>query len=376
MARAWKFRRLASHLLVFLIMMLLHGCGLILSTDSLGNSSSYAVIYDHREVFPVDSLASSCTIFTATIGDTVLFGNNEDFPLSGTFIWLMPAQEVQLPSETIPIHGAIFFGFDANDHPVDGYPQGGMNDQGLCCDGNSLPDAPLNPYPERDTPYAYPFYQILWECATVNDTIAWFESHYVGTSLPGQFHFADATGDAVVVSAGSDGELAYTRIGNATRLVSTNFNLANPSNGDYPCNRYLTACSLLDEVSSEDELTIDVCRTILAAVHQESVTAYSNIFNPVTRKIYIYQNHDFSAVVELNLDEELERVVPGAEGVVSENPVLVKAIRIGDLFAPPISPFIGVLLIGACLIVGILVVSLLVLRYKRKFTGLSFVSRP
>jgi hypothetical protein len=308
---------------------------------------------------------SSCTIFTVTAGDTVFFGNNEDYALPGTYVWLMPSQVLQLPSETISLHGVIFFGFDDNNQPVDGYPQGGMNDQGLCCDGNGLPEAPLNPYPEREMPYAYPFYQILWECSTVNDTIAWFKSHYLGSSLPGQFHFADATGDAVVISAGADGELAFTRMGTMTYLVSTNFNLANFGNGHYPCTRYQTACSMLDEVESESNLTIDVCRDVLEAVHQEGITAYSNIFDLVKRDIYIYQKHDFSQVTKLNLAEELDQVVPGAEGVISESPLLVKAIRIGDLFPSPALPFIGTILFVVCLSVGIMVIIALVIHYQK-----------
>jgi len=300
------------------------------------------------------------------MGNITLFGNNEDYSLPGTYVWLMPPQMLELPSETISIYGAIFFGFDGNDQSVDGYPQGGMNDQGLCCDGNGLPEAPINPYPERETPYAYPFYQILWECSTVIETIEWFETHYLGSSLPGQFHFADATGDAVVISAGTNGELAYTRIGNGTYLVSTNFNLANLENGEYPCSRYQTACSRLDEIESETDLTIEGCRDILEAVHQAGITAYSNIFDLVKRDTYIYQRHDFSKVIKLNLEEELDKVIPGAEGVISETPLLVKAIRIGDLFASSIPPFIGTVLCVVCLSVGIVVTIALVIHYQKK----------
>ncbi len=310
--------------------------------------------------------SSSCTIFTAVVGNTVLFGNNEDYPLPGTYIWLIPSQVLQLPSATISIHGAIFFGFDDNNQPVDGYPQGGMNDQGLCCDGNGLPEAPLNPHPERVHPYTYPFYEILWECGTVNETIVWFETHYLGSSLPGQFHFADATGNAVVISAGTDGELAYTHIANATYLVSTNYNLANYLNGEYPCERYQTACSMLEEVVSENDLTIEACRDILEAVSQNDVTAYSNIFDPVNRDIYIYQEQDFSEVKRLNLDEELEKVAPGAEGVISENPVLIKAVRIRDLFAKPTAPFIEAVLLVTSQFIGIIVISALVIYHIKK----------
>lgn len=369
-ANALWYRFSGSKLIVFLILSLfLLSSGFFLSEGAPRTTSEFMVSYGLGDSFASDYLSSSCTIFTIAIGNTVLFGNNEDYPLPGTYVWLMPSQVLQLPSETISIHGTIFFGFDGNDQPVDGYPQGGMNDQGLCCDGNGLPEAPLNPHPERETPYTYPFYEILWECSTVNETIEWFESHYLGSSLPGQFHFADATGDAVVVSAGTDGELAYTRMGNAAHLVSTNFNLANYSNGNYPCERYQTACSMLDEVVSEDDLTIEVCRNVLEAVHQEDVTAYSNIFDLGNRDIYIYQKHDFSEVAKLNLDEELELVVPGAEGVISEHPVLVKAIRIEDLFKSPTAPFMVTILLVVCLSVGIVVISGLLIHYQKKFKG-------
>ncbi len=356
-----------SKSITFLIISLfLLTSGFFLSERVPRTTFDFMVIDGFGDSFAIDAM-SSCTIFTVTMGNTVFFGNNEDYPLSGTFVWLMPSQVMQLPSETISIHGTIFFGFDGNDQPVDGYPQGGMNDRGLCCDGNGLPEAPLNPHPERELPYTYPFYQILWECITVNETIEWFETHYLGSSLPGQFHFADATGDAVVISAGTNGELAFTRIGNLTHLVSTNFNLANYNNGEYPCERYQTACSMLNEVDSESDLTIDTCRDILEAVHQDGLTAYSNIFDLAKRDVYIYQKHDFSEVAKLNLDEELELVIPGAEGVIIEDPILVKAIRIEDLFTSSTPPFIGIILIAVCLFVGIIVISTLVITYQKKF---------
>lgn len=365
-----RYRSSSSKPIVFLILSLfLFTSGFLLSVDSSRTAYEVMEIRQFGASWDSDHLPSSCTIFTAAIDNTVLFGNNEDYPLPGTYVWLYPSQVLQLPSETISIHGTIFFGFDGNDAPVDGYPQGGMNDQGLCCDGNGLPEAPLNSHPEREMPYTYPFNQILWECSTVNETIEWFESHFLGSSLPGQFHFADATGDAVVVSAGTDGELAYTRMGNATHLVSTNFNLADYSNGHYPCERYQTACSILDEIVSEGDLTIEACRNILEAVHQEDVTAYSNIFDLVNRDIYIYQKQNFNDVIKLNLDEELELVVPGAAGVISESPVLVKAIRIGDLFTPPTALFIEPMLLVVCLFVGIIVISVLVIRYRKNFKG-------
>ena len=122
-------------------------------------------------------------------------------------------------------------------------------------------------------------------------------------------HVADRTGDAVVISAGPDGEIAFTRKqkGNGY-LVSTNFNRANPQNGRYPCWRYDTAVSMLEEIQEEDDLTADYFRSILDAVHQKGSsvnTVYSNIFDLKNGIIYLYHWHQFDEVVKLNVAKEV-----------------------------------------------------------------------
>jgi len=290
----------------------------------------------------------SCTIFTATVGDKVFFGNSEDYDMEGVYIWLIPSQEIDpgTPEGKQLMHGMIFFGFYNNYFIGDGVPQGGINDQGMCYDANGLPVAPLNDHPERNDTYPeiHVGFQWLWELSNVEDAIEFFETHYFGTAVAAQIHYADAKGDAVVVSAGTDGEFAYTRINDSNYLVSTNFNLANPSNGWYPCERYDAACSILDDVNSEEELTIDICREVLNAVAMYQ-TWYSNIFDPVSHDVYIYYHHDFSKVVKLNLDDELAKIVPGAPGVQyfgfthgriypsgNESGIIGKMIPIADLF--------------------------------------------
>ncbi|MFX1255819.1 MAG: hypothetical protein ACFFCZ_29710 [Promethearchaeota archaeon] len=129
----------------------------------------------------------------------------------------------------------------------------------------------------------------------------------------------------MVVSAGPDQELAFTRKNNSNYLVSTNFNLANPDNGLYPCWRYDIAESMLEDINNENDLTIEAFRDILDAVHQEGTygTKYSNIFDLKTQEIYVYYNHDFSEFIKLNLAEELDK---GRH-----------EYRISDLFSVPIS---------------------------------------
>ena len=300
----------------------------------------------------------SCTIFTAKVGDKVFFGNSEDYDMEGVYIWLIPSQEIDpgTPEGKQLMHGVIFFGFYNNSFIGDGVPQGGMNDQGLCYDANGLPIAPLNDHPERNDTYPeiHVGFQWLWELSTVEDAIEFFENYYFGTAIAAQTHYADATGEAVVVSAGTDGEFAFTRINDSNYLVSTNFNLADPSNGWYPCERYDTACSILDDINSEEDLTIDICREVLNSVAMYQ-TWYSNIFDPVNRDVYIYYHHDFSKVVKLNLDDELAKIVPGAPGVQyfgfihgrilpsgNESGIIGKMIPIADLFKP--EPIDGIII--------------------------------
>ena len=170
-------------------------------------------------------VSSSCTIFTATIGDKVYFGNNEDYKLNNAYRWYVPAQNV---STTYfgdkEIYGAVFFGFDNNnDSSVDTWEQGGMNEYGLCYDANGLPDVQLH----LDLSSSYPYTpnalaQVLWDCRNVTEVITWFQNHKWDGYLGGQFHYADRFGDAVVVGINSTGQWVFTRI-DTNFLVSTNF---------------------------------------------------------------------------------------------------------------------------------------------------------
>jgi penicillin V acylase-like amidase (Ntn superfamily) len=253
-------------------------------------------------------ITSACTIFTILNDDKVLFGNNEDWYNPNTYIWF------DLPEKNK--FGGVYLGFD------DFFPQGGMNENGLCFDANALPKMALNNHPELLSPLKWIVLHIIEECDNISQVIQIAQLYNWGTSMTYQVHFADASGDAVVISPGSDGEINFTRknVGEGF-LVSTNFNLGYPLNGWTPCWRYPIATEMLDDIDHEDNLTVVAIRDILNATHQKGTyaTKYSNIFDLVTQDIYIYQNHNFKEVVKLNLKDELAK---GEE----------KYIRIEDLF--------------------------------------------
>jgi hypothetical protein len=244
------------------------------------------------------SIANACTIFTVCQGDVILFGNNEDYTNPKTHYWVIPAEEGK--------YGGVYFGFD------DSVEQGGVNEKGLSYDINGLPEAPLNSHPELPEPNDWIVRVMMKKCGTVEEAIAMVKSYNWGDSLKWQIHLADATGDAVVISAGSDGELAFTRkpAGDG-HLVSTNFNLANRKNAyNYPCQRYNTATRMLDAIDSSRTPTVDYCRSILDAVHVEgpsSNTLYSNVIDLSSGVIYLYHWHQWDEVVTLDIAEQLAK---------------------------------------------------------------------
>ena len=252
------------------------------------------------EMVVSDFVPGSCTIFTASYGEKVLFGNNEDYTNPKTYYWVHPSDEEN--------YGGVFFGFD------NFWPQGGINEKGLCYDWNALPEVSLNSHPELPPFMAGKIEYGRWilnKCATVEEAIE-LVKNYSLISLAAQIHLADATGDAVVISVEPDGELAFTRKqeGNGF-LVSTNFNLANPDNAySHPCRRYNKAVEMLDKIDDDNNLTVDYFQSILDAVHFESAstnTLYSNIFDLRDGIIYLYHWHQWDEVVMLDVAEQIAR---------------------------------------------------------------------
>lgn len=249
---------------------------------------------------PCDPPPRGCTIFTVVKGDRVFFGGNGDWiNFDSNYYWVDPGSDRH--------YGAVYFGVPDN-------VQQGFNEKGLAYDSNGLPLAPIDTHPGREPVYGgytgYPI-QILQACATVKEVIAWVQEHRWHEAMHDQMHFADAGGDAVVIGAGPDGKVALTRKPSGEGyLVSTNFNLANPSNGSWPCWRYDRARELLQEIHSPDELTAERAASVLDAVHVESTTVWTilSVVGDLPRGlVYVYLFHQFDAPIVLNVADEIAR---------------------------------------------------------------------
>jgi hypothetical protein len=256
-----------------------------------------------------DSEVRHCTVLTVSQGNQVFFGGNHDFggrvgdpdSRDGTY-WVDSGDATR--------YGAIYFGKQDN-------VQQGFNEKGLAYDANGTPKAPVTHHPGRKPVNggytSYPI-QILQECATVEEVIAWVQEHQWHKAMHDQLHFADATGDAVVISAGPDGKVAFSRKpAGGSFLVSTNFNLANPSSGNYPCWRYSRAEEMLGQIQGQDGLTAEHVASIMEAVHVEdpsNLTVYSVVADLRQRVVYVYYLFQYEAPIVLSIDEEIARTQP------------------------------------------------------------------
>jgi hypothetical protein len=249
-----------------------------------------------------EELTPRCTVVTVSKGDQVFFGGNDDYVNPDSYYWVDPGNENK--------YGAIWIGTPDN-------VQQGINEKGLAYDANGLPRFDTNPHPERQwvsTSYTYYPIQILHECATVEEVIEWAKTHRWHSYMHDQMHFADASGDAVIISAGADGELAFTRKPPGdSYLVSTNVNAANPSNG-YPNNNYAIASKELSQLLDKaGDLTFQDVTGVMDAVHTEggsSWTLETLLADLPNGVIYLYYFYQYDQPLVLNLAEELKNDRP------------------------------------------------------------------
>jgi len=234
----------------------------------------------------------------------VLYGNSEDQHNPDPVIGFFP------PSSEG--YGSVHFGITRPDGQYNF--EGAVNDQGLAWDCNSTPKTRMAPDSNSGKPYYLGDHNFLTritkKAATVEEAIRIAKLYQFGDSLAGQYHIADASGDAVVISAGPDGKIAFTRKepGDGYHL-STNFNLAIPDKGPVDF-RWDTAGGMLEELKAGEELSPEYALSILEAVQLRSITSltlYSNVLDLKNNKIYLHYMAQFNEAAVIDMEEEFSK---------------------------------------------------------------------
>lgn len=242
-----------------------------------------------------------CTGFTASNENLVLVGNNEDLSVLAD-----PQLRIYPPSEGS--YGRVVFyckwPFPFYNGRYSAF--GGMNDQGLFFDIYSTPTLePTNPS-NNPTYNGDIFAYCIRTCANVDEVVDVFNSYYIPYMDEIQGFFVDKTGNAVII----EGDDFVHKSG--SYQVVTNFLQTRPDLGGYPCWRYETATSMLEDMT---DFSIDDFRNICEAVHMDRIylpgfildTIYSNICDLNQGIMYIYFFHDFDKFIEIRIPDIFEQ---------------------------------------------------------------------
>jgi len=227
----------------------------------------------------------SCTIFYIEKDGIILAGNNEDWKDPASMMFFYPPSNGK--------HGWVKFGWGS------GFPQGGMNDQGLFWDGTSGPYLEMPDSEAHKTKLSFPIMQkVIEECGTIEEAKAIFANFYHDDQYKAQYLLGDSSGCSMIVEGDNilDKEKDFQ--------VLTNFYQSHPEMGGYPCWRYDKANELLEEC---DELNPYFVGEVLANTHQEGnyPTQYSNIYDLKNGLIYLFWFHNYEEFIKIDLSDEL-----------------------------------------------------------------------
>jgi hypothetical protein len=231
--------------------------------------------------------APACTVFSASEGDVVLAGANEDAPFPRGKIWFYPPGKGK--------YGRVYFGF-----PEVPRVQAGMNDRGLFWDGLAAETREVRSSGSKPRHPGFLLEKIMEECATVEEALVIFERHSRGFMTDCTYLLADRTGDSAIVEA----DAVIRKQGRYQ--VATNFRHSLIEPGEYPCDRYRIAAERLEGA----DVSVELFRSILASTHVEAPphpTVYSTICDLRQKVIYVYHYHNFTNVWEIDLAEELKK---------------------------------------------------------------------
>jgi hypothetical protein len=241
-------------------------------------NSAQAISMKFAVVFAIFAFVSSsvhpCTIFVLTDKNRVLFCNNEDWSNPRSRIWFVPADAKR--------YGCVYVGFD------DGFPQGGMNTEGLASDWVAGSEETWKPDPKLPTSVGNR--QLLETCATVQEAIAFFRGHRELGFHTARILVADPTGASAIIGA-RKGKL---------QVEESN-----------QCRGFGHGASTLDAMlhSSSSKATVAGGEQILRACLQQGkyATKYSNIFDLKSGDIFLYPFPERDDAVKFNLNAELKK---------------------------------------------------------------------
>jgi len=229
----------------------------------------------------------SCTVLHASDGEVSLGASNEDWTDPLTHFWIIPPKNGD--------HGWVKFGF------AGGFPQAGMNDQGVFWDATGSPYLAMPRSEATKTFFDGPLMvRVMEEAASVEEAREIFGASYCEDQYRAQYLIGDAGGASIIV----EGDSILAKEGRAQ--VLTNFYQSRPDLGGYPCGRFATATQMLAEAGSITPLLMGM---VLDATRQAGKypTQYSIIYDLKGLRSYLFYYHNFHEYLAIDLQEEFQK---------------------------------------------------------------------
>jgi hypothetical protein len=183
-----------------------------------------------------------------------------------------------------------------------------MNEHGLFFDTYQTPARPAvykgMPFFKSDDPDYYDY--ALWsyclaKCSTISEVLGIYDQYdqwWQNDVSSGQLFFVDKNGDSLIIE---DCDTIIYKEGDFQ--VVTNYLQSQPRKGGYPCWRYDTAVSMLENMTG---LSVDYFKSICNATHVRT-SVFSNVYDLKLEKLYVHYYYDYENIVEFDLNEELAK---------------------------------------------------------------------
>lgn len=223
----------------------------------------------------------ACTIFTLTDAHRTLFCNNEDSTRTDTRIWFRPQRRGFLCLSRR--YACAYVGY------ADRWGQGGMNSQGLAFDWVAGYKGKWKRDPKTRFVIGNPAERMLESCATVEEAVTFFRTHWDPSFSYAKILIADRSGTSVIIGA-REGKLD---VQSAKHSQSLGYGGA----------------AVEKSLTEDSTPTLANAAKILNSARQLGTyaTKYSNVFDLNSCDILIFRFPDQSEPVNLNLATELKK---------------------------------------------------------------------
>ncbi len=238
----------------------------------------------------------ACTVFMGSKNGVTLVGSNEDYKKSNSQVFFVPRNGEK--------YGYALFGYN-------GSIQSGVNEKGLFWDGlRAYPYSKSENIQNKYNIGGNVLHKILEECSTVMDVILLFEKYYWEGFRLSQLMIVDRNGESAIITNGENG-LAITKKEGCYQVCS-NFRISSNESTLKPYwfkvggGRFNKTEKKLQKLEINETEFI----SILKSNRQKNIfskTIYSTLINLNSCEILLTIDGDFSRMLRINLNEELNK---------------------------------------------------------------------